>query len=146
MASARKGLVAGLAAVVLVALAGYALVLGRRQTSWTRLVNGTEVRLAGVSYGTNQDIVIGWPWQKALHRILPAPLKARSGCRVYSFFNGDPGATFLLQERHLPLGKPDQESGLQIRYVDRYGCELMDNGGSTMTFSGENDGIRYTAL
>ncbi len=131
--------------VGLVALAAYVIGLGRRQQLWSRLPSGTEVRLAAVTYGTNQEFIVGWPWQKALHRILPGPLKSRSGCRVVNFPK-DSGPTFLLQARDIARDGSGPDGTLRIRYIDRYGCELTDNGSSMMSFSGETEALRYTAL
>jgi hypothetical protein len=123
----------------------FTFVLGRSERSWSRLPSGTEIRLVAMTSGTNQHLVVGLPWQRVLHRVLPSSWKARSGCTVLSFSNPDTESTFWLQERN--LGRTDQDGSreLKVSYLDRYGCELIDNGSSTLSSLVPN-GTRYTGL
>lgn len=127
-----------------------------------RMTNGVEVTLMAATNDTNQTIVLGKPYQRALYRLLPAKWKLWSGAKEYktSSFSApqtmDP--TFWLLESspdlspHLrALVGSSFSSGISVstayfpvHVLDEFGVEYGPNGSSMGTVHiGPNEELSY---
>jgi hypothetical protein len=82
------------------------------------LADGSLVSLAAVTYGSNQTIVFGKPWQKALYKVLPAGMKHRAKVSAHKF------TTTMTETPTFWFFLTNAPAYLWVQPIDEFGCEI----------------------